>query len=319
MTPIESITMSPLNNTLPHLIERNCLTDAGLETWLIFQKGFELREFASFELLATAQGLALFDEYYQAFLKMATQNDMGCVLETPTWRAGPDWGEKLGYSWQQLCDINRQAVSYLDNLRKNAPQPGLVFISGNLGPRGDGYDPGTIMSVSEAQEYHTLQIDALTQGRCDLITALTMTNMPEAMGIVRAAKETDIPCVISFTLETDGNLPSGQSLKDAITEMDAADLTKPAYYMINCAHPDHFAHVLKKEGDWTSRIKGLRANASRMSHAELDVAEELDDGDPEELGCLYRDLSALLPDLRIVGGCCGTDHRHVQQMSEAMK
>ncbi len=311
--------MTLAEKTLPHLIRQTCLTDAGLETWLIFQKGFELREFAAFELLLDDRGRALLDEYYRPFVDMAAKADKGLVLETPTWRASPDWGEKLGYTQKQIFDVNRDAVMYLDMLRRDARQSGPIFVSGNLGPRGDGYDPGAIMSVAEAQDYHTLQIDALTHGRSDMITALTMTNVPEAIGIVRAAGEADIPCVVSFTLETDGKLPSGQGLRDAIEEMDASPFSRPAYYMINCAHPDHFHHVLDANSVWTSRIKGLRANASRMSHEELDRMEELDDGDPLELGGLYRDLTELLPDLRVVGGCCGTDHRHVHQMCEAMR
>lgn len=311
--------MTKANSTLPHQIEQTCLTDAGLETWLIFQKNIELREFAAFELLLNPEGRGLLDEYFRPFLAMAAKENKGLVLETPTWRASPDWGQKLGYTQKQIFDVNRDAVRYLDALRKDSRQPGQVFVSGNLGPRGDGYDVRSIMSVAEAQEYHSVQVDALTHGGSDLISALTMTNVPEAIGIVRAAGEADIPCVVSFTLETDGKLPSGQGLHDAIEEMDAGAASRPAYYMINCAHPDHFQHVLDAGAGWTSRIKGLRANASRMSHAELDVAEELDDGDPLELGGLYRDLGSVLPDLRIVGGCCGTDHRHVEHMCAAMR
>ncbi|MCR9138631.1 MAG: homocysteine S-methyltransferase family protein [Alphaproteobacteria bacterium] len=311
--------MTSANGSLPHLIDQTCLTDAGLETWLIFQKGIELREFAAFELLQDPEGRSLLDAYFNPFLAMAARQNKGLVLETPTWRASPDWGETLGYTKKQIFDINREAVKYLDTLRRNFPHSGPVFVSGNLGPRGDGYDAGTIMSVAEAQDYHALQVDGLTHGRSDLISALTMTNVPEAIGIVRAAGEADIPCVVSFTLETDGRLPSGQGLRDAIEEMDSNVASRPAYYMINCAHPDHFQHVLEAGAEWTDRIKGLRANASRMSHAELDAAEELDDGDPLELGGLYRQLGTVLSDLRIIGGCCGTDHRHVEHMCAAMR
>lgn len=301
------------------MFERSCLTDAGLETWLIFQKGVELREFAAFELLLNPEGRTLLDAYFHPFIEMAAKENRGLVLETPTWRASPDWGETLGYTQEQIFNINRDAVKYLDALREGSPRPASVFISGNLGPRGDGYDAGSIMSVAEAQEYHALQVEALAHSPSEVISALTMTNVPEATGIARAAAEAGIACVISFTLETDGKLPSGQGLRDAIEEMDSTAFCRPAYYMINCAHPDHFQHVLEAGADWTSRIKGLRANASRMSHAELDEAEELDDGDPFELGGLYRDLETLLPDLRIVGGCCGTDHRHVEQMCAATR
>lgn len=134
---------------------------------------------------------------------------------------------------------------------------------------------------------------------------------------MRAARAAGMPVVISFTLETDGHLPSGQSLAEAIRETDAATDGAPAYYMINCAHPSHFRDRLAEGSDWRSRIRGLRANASRLSHAELDEATELDEGNPDELGADYRELRLLLPELAVFGGCCGTDHRHVEAIARA--
>ncbi len=308
---------SELHKKFPHQSDTLFLTDAGLETWLIFQKGVELREFAAFELLETEVGRNLLREYFSPFLALADANMTGFILDTPTWRANPDWGLKLGCDANRIAQINGEAVTFADFMRRGAPNAGSILINGVIGPRGDGYEAGEVMNPVEAEAYHSLQVDALAHSKADMVSAVTMTNVPEAIGITRAAAEADIPCVVSFTVETDGALPSGQSLRDAISQTDGCGSRPPIYYMINCAHPDHFREMLKEGGDWVERIHGLRANASRMSHAELDQAEELDDGNPVELGRLSSDLTRLLPRLNVLGGCCGTDHRHVNQMCAA--
>lgn len=302
--------------TLPHQSDTLFLTDAGFETWMLFLKGFELPLFAAFPLLRDPKGRVAMKEYFAPFMEMARRNNAGFILDTNTWRANPDWGKLLGYSLDDLAAINQEAVTFADDLRKEFGAGINVLVNGVIGPRGDGYEAGALMSVPEAEEYHSFQVDVLAHSKADMISALTVTNTPEAIGITRAAHEADIPCAISFTLETDGTLPSGQSLADAIAETDNNSSAKPAYYMINCAHPDHFSTMLEGAGDWVNRIQGLRANASRMSHAELDQCEELDDGNPQELGKLSTDLTRLLPRLNVFGGCCGTDHRHVEHMCQ---
>ncbi len=303
---------------MPHLTDQMFLTDAGFETWLLFQKGFDMPHFAAFPLLHTADGRAAIRDYFAAFMEMARQNDTGFILDTNTWRANPDWGILLGYDRAALAAVNHEAVVFAQELRTDFGAGMNVLINGVVGPRGDGYDPSHIMSVQEAEEYHGFQISGFADSGADMVSALTMTNTPEALGIARAAAKAEIPCVISFTVETDGRLPTGQPLSDAIAEVDAKAPVKPAYYMINCAHPDHFRAVLLQGGDWVKRIHALRANASRMSHAELDECEELDDGNPQELGQLYQDLRHLMPRLNVFGGCCGTDHRHVANICQAV-
>ena len=189
-----------------------------------------------------------------------------------------------------------------------------MVISGCIGPWGDGYNPTALMNEIEAEYYHAHQIGTLAQTNADLVTAMTMTYVEEAIGIVRAAQKANIPVVISFTVETDGKLPTGQSLAEAIATVDRATNNAPIYYMINCAHPLHFVHILEEGGEWIERIKAIRANASIKSHAELDEAEKLDDGNPVEFGIQYQKLRNLLPNLNILGGCCGTDIRHVEQI-----
>ena len=191
------------------------------------------------------------------------------------------------------------------------------MISGCVGPRGDGYVIGETMSAEEAEAYHSTQIGTFAETAADLVTAITMTYADEAVGVVRAARAAGMPVVISFTVETDGRLPSGQSLGEAIEEVDVRTDGYAAYFMVNCAHPSHFDSVLEPGSGWTDRVMGLRANASRLSHAELDEAEELDVGNPEELALEYVALRERLPQLTVLGGCCGTDHRHIEAMSRA--
>ena len=301
---------------LPQLGGKLFLTDAGLETILVFHEGVDLPCFASFPLLNTEAGVKRLHEYYAGFAKLAVSNGVGLILEGATWRANPDWGAKLGFDAKALAEINRRSVDLMLDVRKDFETPASPMpISGNIGPRGDGYDPGKLMTPQEAEDYHGAQVRVLAETAVDYVSAFTITNTPEAIGIVRAAKAAKVPVVISFTLETDGKLPTGQSLEAAIAEVDAATESYATYFMINCAHPTHFDSVLKPGAAWVQRLRGLRANASCRSHAELDAATDLDAGNPAELGRQYADLREHYPHLTVLGGCCGTDFRHVEAIS----
>lgn len=305
---------------LPQLGGRLFLTDGGLETTLIFHDGLELPCFASIDLLRRPDGPAHLKRYFERYLAVAREIGAGFILESATWRASPDWAGPLGMTPDELDALNGKAIAMLHALRAEHESETLpIVISGCIGPRGDGYRPESAMPADEAQAYHAHQLSVLAEAGADMISAITMTNVPEAVGIVRAAHQAGLPVVISFTLETDGRLPTGDALKDAIEAVDAATGAGPAYYMINCAHPSHFEGVLAAGEDWAGRIRGLRANASRLSHAELDAATELDCGDPHELGEAHRALLARLPAINVVGGCCGTDDRHVAAIAKAVR
>jgi S-methylmethionine-dependent homocysteine/selenocysteine methylase len=303
---------------LPQLSGAPFITDGGLETSLIFDDGIELPHFAAFVLLRGAEGLEALRAYYEPYVEIAVQRGVGIVLDTPTWRANPDWGDLLGYSPDQLAEANRRGVALLEDLRSTTGARAQVIIGGCIGPRGDGYSVGTVMTAEEAQRYHEPQVSTFAATAADLVSALTLTYVDEAVGLALAAEAAGIPSVISFTVETDGLLPSGQPLGDAIEEVDARTAGSVAYFMINCAHPTHFAHVLDDDRPWRGRIRGLRANASEKSHAELDEAEELDSGDPAALARDYGELRARLSNLTVVGGCCGTNHRHVAEICAAV-
>lgn len=293
------------------------LSDGGLETTLVFQRGIDLPNFAAFPLVRSADGRTVLKSITDPYMALATEAGVGFVLESPTWRASSDWGALMGFNEADIASVNAEAIALLAEWRSEWPDLQPILISGAIGPRGDGYAPDRMLTADEAAAYHSHQIDALAAAGADLITAHTMTHSGEAIGIAMAAHEAVIPSVISFTVETDGRLPSGEALGDAIRKTDDATGAAPAYYMINCAHPDHFAHEIDPDAAWVARIVGIRANASRCSHAELDAAEELDDGDPQDLANHYRVLERLLPNLQVFGGCCGTDIRHITAIAGA--
>ncbi len=290
------------------------LTDGGLETVMIFHEGLDLPNFAAFTLLDSDAGRAALTRYFLQFAGLARAAGTGLVLDTPTWRAGQTWGAVMGLDPAQVRQINLDAVAFAQKLRATQETDAMpILLNGVIGPSGDGYAMDSALSPDESFARHSLQARALADAGADLVTAVTMTHSGEAIGVARAAREAGVPVVLSFTVETDGRLPSGETLAEAIAATDAGTDSGPEFYMVNCAHPTHFSGVL--HGGWVGRIGGIRANASRMSHAELDQATELDAGDPVEFGALYRDLGGLLPNLRVIGGCCGSDHRHVEAAS----
>jgi S-methylmethionine-dependent homocysteine/selenocysteine methylase len=302
---------------LPQLDGGVFLTDGGIETTLIFHEGLDLPLFAAFDLLKDEQGTEALRRYYEPYLDLARERALGFVLESPTWRASPRWAKEIGYSDAELDALNRKAIGLMEELRDSHDTGGPVVISGCIGPQDDGYSPETTLSAAEAQDYHSTQIGTFADTPADMVCAVTLTYAGEAVGITRAAGAAGLPAAISFTLETDGRLPSGQELGEAIEQVDAETDSAPAYYMINCVHPTHFENAIEGGAAWARRIRGLRANASTKSHAELDEAEELDEGDPDDLGPRYASLREKLPNLNVLGGCCGTDHRHVCAVRDA--
>lgn len=310
--------MPRYRNALPQLAGALFLTDGGIETTLIFHEGLELPDFAAFHLLKTPEGEAALHKYFRTYAGIAKRYGTGLILESATWRASADWGKRLGYTPEALAEANRRAIHLIEEVRSEYETDRTqVVISGCLGPRGDGYVTDHAMSAQEAEAYHREQIGTLAGCAVDMVCAMTMTYVEEAIGIARAAQQADTPVAISFTLETDGKLPTGQTLRAALEQVDNATSSYPSYYMINCAHPTHFDNVLAVEEPWVRRIHGLRANASRMSHAELNEAPELDDGNAAELGREYADLRQRFEHLNVMGGCCGTDHRHIEQIASA--
>jgi S-methylmethionine-dependent homocysteine/selenocysteine methylase len=298
---------------LPQLEDKICITDGGMETDLVFHHQLDLPEFAAYDLLRHQQGYETLFNYYKTYAELAQRYQLGLILETVTWRANADWGAKIGDSPQDLEKFNLQSVNLVEHIREEyGDEKTPIVISGCLGPRGDGYTPSQRMTVPEAQAYHSAQIATFAQSNVDMIAALTLNYVEEAIGITLAAQEHGLPVCISFTLETDGKLPTDEPLEQAIHAVDQATNHGPAYYMINCAHPTHFSHLFATQESWLNRVKGLRGNASCLSHAELNESETLDEGNPTQFGAELVDLKSLSPDITVLGGCCGTDYRHIE-------
>lgn len=290
------------------------VTDGGLETDLVFNHRVELPEFAAFPLLDSEDGRASLRRYYSDYVDIARRANAPLLLETPTWRANADHAAVLGYSAKDLDRVNRQSVEFLSDVASSLGADGLAWsVGGIIGPRGDGYRSDGPIDPDQAAEYHRPQLEAFRSAGADRATVLTLTEVGEAVGIVNAARDVGIPVGVGFTVETDGRLPDGTTLNEAINAVDSVTRSAAAYFVVNCAHPKHISAGLQ-EGPWTERIGGLRVNASTMSHAELDEATELDDGDPAQLAADQKPLLDTFKNLQVLGGCCGTDHRHIAAM-----
>jgi len=295
------------------------LTDGGLETSLIFQDGIELPFFAACELLRTEHGMRVLIDHFDETAAIAEEAGVGFSVDTPTWRANPDWTDRLGYSPEEFTEVNREGVRMAEEVRRrheSAATP--VVIAGVVGPRGDGYTERTRQSQGQAADYHFRQVSVLAGTEADYITALSLTYSDEAVGMARAAEASGMPIVVSFTVETDGLLAGGESLEQAINAVEQHTDEYPEYYMIDCAHPTHLPSPLAANSSWGRRIRGYRANATARSHGELNAALELETGDPEEFAAQLRELRQRMPQLAVVGGCCGTDARHSRAIAGAL-
>ena len=311
--------MPRYRNALPQLSGDMFLCDAGLETDLIFNHGIEIREFAAHTLLPTRGGRAALTRYFEGFLNLAKERDAGFILDSATWKAHRHWARDLGADATELRAANEESIRYIGELRDRfAHNAKPIVLNAIIGPCGDAYRPDVAISTDQAEDYHAEQLGWIADTEADMVTAVTFNQASEAAGLVRAARSVGLPAVVSFTVETDGALPTGQSMADAIAEVDDASDSYPAYFMINCAHPEHFSKILV-DAPWARRIRGIRANASRKSHAELDEAPALDAGNPAEMAGQYRELEDRMPWLNIFGGCCGTDLRHVTEIAGAVR
>ena len=293
----------------PLLADGPFVTDGGLETDLLFHQGFDLPEFAAFPLLEDSAGRAALDAYYDGYAAIARAAGQGLLFETPTWRANPDWAEKVGYDAVALDRANRDAVDLVRGAQERAGLDRSLLV-GIHGPRGDGYVAETA-DPDEAAEYHAVQARSFAEAGVDLLHAMTLTTTEEGIGMVRAARSVGLPVALSFTVETDGRLPDGTPLGAAVERVDAA--AAPDWFGVNCAHPTHIAPAFDG-GAWQERVGAVRPNASTLTHDELDAMEELDEGDLGLLTSSFEQLRAHLPNLAVVGGCCGTDARHVASL-----
>ena len=299
-----------MKRPLPHETDQRFLVFAATGTDLIFNRDVEVPGFATFALVEDPKAQPVLVQQMRDLMEVAAENDLGCIIDTLTWMANRDRAAPLGFDDDRLAALNRKAVALMCELREEATRDD-VLVALCIGPSRDAYAKLAPMSVEDARAYHAIQIGSVADKGIDLVHAYTFNQVEEAAGAVLAAKDCGVPIVVAFVVETDGCLADGTGLEAAIDNVDALTDGAAAYFMVNCAHPDHFSHVLTGH----PRLKGLAVNASRCSHAELDEAAELDDGDPEELGAEVAQLVRQYPSLSIVGGCCGSDMRHMRKMA----
>ena len=296
----------------PRLKGKFYLTEGGTETEVLYKHGFDLPEFAMFPLLDDPEATAVIRQMYRRYFAVAEEHGAGLLLIGHDYRASPDWGAKLGYSPEGLAEMQRKAMAFLDDLRRDyAGRVGDVYIAGCLGPRGDAYGTGGAITEDEAEAYHSVQLRTLKETPADMAIALTFNNIPEAIGAVRAAQALDMPIGVSLTLTAEGRLRSGPTLREAVETIDAGTDGAATWFGTNCEHPLEWADALADAGPWLERMRYFRPNAARMEKLALCTLGHLEDGDPEELGSQMGALAAALPRADILGGCCGTDERHL--------
>ncbi|PMG07031.1 homocysteine methyltransferase [Vibrio breoganii] len=297
--------------TIPTL----CYT--GIDTELLFTHNQPLPGYASYPLLAKSSTRAIIEKMYIDLIALAKRYQTAVILDAMTWIASSQRGAMIGLNEHQLRDFNLDAIDLMAQVRDRCGDL-PTLLSAQIGPREDGYQANNQMSANESLGYHSTQIDTYKLTKADFITASTLSYPEEAAGIVLAAKSANIPVVVSFTVELDGNLPNGESLEDAIAKVDGLTKRYASYFMINCAHPSHFSHSFTQQ-PWEQRIKGIVVNASKCSHAELDRCETLDSGDPFTLGKEVAEICRQNTQISVVGGCCGTNLDHLEQIMKNLR
>ena len=304
---------------LPQQSGKLMTTAGGFETWMQYVDGFKLRHFCAFELLNDARGLGCLRDYHRKVVEAATANGFGVINEGLHYRSSRDWGELIGFSREALLEINVRGIEfYRDFAREYAGPDTPMLVGGVVGPRGDAYNIGRLPDAAEAEDYHSEQIRIFREAGADHVTAMTFSSVDEAIGVARAAKSVGIPVVISFLLARGGRLKGGETLEEAITRVDSATDDAPAYYMINCTHPTEFEPALTA-GKWISRLGGFMPNAVAMETLDLCKLGHLEDGDPVELGAQMGALAQRFPHINVWGGCCGTDGRHIGEITRQVR
>jgi len=296
------------------------LAEGGQETEIMYRHGYDLPEFAMYPLLENPAAMADLKAMYARVLDAAAENGVNTILSGLDYRASPDWGAKLGYSRSALSDALQQCIAFLREVaRPYEGQIDEILIGGIIGPRGDAYALNRTITAEEAEDYHGFQLGVLKSAKVDVVNAMTFNNIPEAVGVARAAAREGLPLGLGFTLTGDNRLKSGSSLKEAIESVDAAaGNAKPDYYGINCSHPLEFEPALEP-GDWIKRLRSLRPNASAKDKIDLCKIGHLEDGDPVELGRQMGDLARRYPHIDIWGGCCGTWSPHLGEIAKNVR
>ncbi|MDX6699650.1 MAG: homocysteine S-methyltransferase [Solirubrobacteraceae bacterium] len=296
------------------------LTEGGQETELMYKHGHELPEFAMYPLLDDPRALADLTDMYTRYLEVAAAHGFVAVMGGLDYRASPDWASKLGISSDGLAEFQLRSIEFLrDVARPFQGQVPRILIAGIVGPRGDAYGRDRTITAAEAEEYHGVQIETLSRAGVDLVSAMTFNNVPEGVGLARAAAKAGLPLSLSFMVDPAGRLLTGPTLKDAVEAVDEqAGDARPDFYGINCSHPIEFEPALV-DGPWLQRIRSLRPNASMAEKQALCQIGHLEAGDPEALGAHMGALARRLPHIDVWGGCCGTWDDHLRAIARRLR
>ncbi|WP_328858470.1 homocysteine S-methyltransferase family protein [Williamsia herbipolensis] len=293
------------------------LTEGGPETEISYEHGFDLPHFVMFGLLDDDRAVAVLRGMYERYLDVAVRHGFGVLMAGVDYRASPDWAALLGFSSRQLADLQLRAIDFLREVAepRRAEVPALLY-AGVVGPRFDAYDPARQITAVESQAYHSEQIATLARAGVDLVQTLTLSSIPEAVGVCRAAARAGLPVSVSFTLDnTTHRLSSGPSLRDAVETVDLeTGPDRPAFYGVNCSHPLEFIPAVEP-GGWFRRVRSLRPNAALLDKIELSSLGHLERGNPTQLGELMGDLAKRHPHIDIWGGCCGTWDTHLEEIA----
>lgn len=299
------------------------LTDGGIETRLIYEFGIDLPDFASFLALFDDRGRAALREIYRGYLAVAAEFRMPMLVGAPTWRAHPECLRRFGFAKaDDLRRVNAEAVAFLQDLRRETRTETLVHIAGVIGPRRDGYRAEDAPALDEARAYHEAQAQALAGLGVDLLYAPTFPSRDELAGVAQAMARTGLAYALAPVIDPKGRLLDGHSFAEAVRLVDESTDPKPLYFLAGCVHPSTFLAAAAEGGDRTmprmpGRLAGIKANASPLPPEELDRLGHLDADAP---AVLAQEILAARRryGLRILGGCCGTNDRHIRALAEAV-
>lgn len=295
-------------------------TEGGTETELMYRHGLGFDHFAAFTLLEDDSATEVVKDMYRRLLEAIAQAGGCALIGGLDYRASPDWAGLLGYAPAGLVDMQRRNIDMLRQVcapfEDRIPE---IRIAGVIGPRGDAYALNETITAEAAEDYHFAQLDLYARDGVDLAWAATINNIPEAVGLSRAAARAGIPVNICFTLTSDHRLRAGPTLAEAVlaTDADCGPEARPDSYGVNCSHPLEFEPALEP-GPWQARLRCFRPNAAAMDKIALCKLNHLEEGDPEELGRQMGALARRFTQADIWGGCCGSWDKHIARIAPAV-
>ena len=265
-------------------------------------------------------GKKILDKIYNQYISVAYKFNLPILILTPTWRANKERLELAGFKDK---NVNADCVKFLFDIRnKYGEFASKILIGAPMACKGDAYNPEEALLSDEAYNFHKFQVKKLSEAGVDFLLGSTLPASSEALGMAKAMAESNIVYILSFVIHPNGKLLDGTSLNETISVIDNSVSPKPIYYMLNCVHPTHCMSAINNELNNTevirTRLKGLQANGSAMSPEELELLEKTSSQSPSIWGKKMIDLY-LNSNLKILGGCCGTNHHHIKSIARIFR